>query len=63
MRRWRKARRWGPHRLRHSAATVLRKEQGIEVAKIILGYATLSAAQVYAERDLEKAREIVARIG
>jgi integrase len=63
LRRWRKSHRWHPHQLRHSAATALRKEYGIEVAKIILGHATLSAAQVYAERDLEKAREIVARIG
>jgi site-specific recombinase XerD len=63
LRRWRKAHRWHPHQLRHSAGTVLRKEYGIEVAKIILGHATLSATQVYAERDLEKAREIVGRIG
>jgi hypothetical protein len=42
---------------------VLRKEHGIEVAKIILGPATLSATEVYTERDLEKAREIVRKIG
>jgi integrase len=63
LRRWRKVHRWHPHQLRHNAATVLRKEYGIEVAKIILGHATLSATQVYAERDLEKAREIVSKIG
>jgi integrase len=63
LRRWRKAHRWHPHQLRHNAATVLRKEYGIEVAKIIPGHATLSAAQVYAERDLEKAQEIVSKIG
>jgi integrase len=63
LRRWRKAHRWHPHQLRHNAATVLRKEYGIEVAKIILGHATLSATEVYAERDLEKAREVVSTIG
>ena len=63
LRRWRKGQRWHPHQLRHNAATVLRKEYGIEVAKIILGHATLSATQVYAERDLEKAREVVSKIG
>jgi integrase len=63
LRRWRKAHRWHPHQLRHNAATVLRKEYGIEVAKIILGHATLTATQVYAERDLERAREIVRKIG
>jgi hypothetical protein len=49
--------------LRHNAATVLRKEYGIEVAKIILGHATLSATLVYGERDLAKAREVVEKIG
>jgi integrase len=63
VKRWRKAHRWHPHQLRHNAGTLLRKEYGIEVAKIILGHATLSATQVYAERDLEKAREIVSKIG
>jgi site-specific recombinase XerD len=63
LRRWRKAHRWHPHQLRHNAGTVLRKEYGIEVAKIILGHATLTATQVYAERDLERAREIVGKIG
>jgi integrase len=62
-RRWRKARRWHPHRLRHNAATMRRKEYGIEVAKIILGHATLSATQVYAERDLDRARAVVRAIG
>jgi integrase len=63
LRRWRKAHRWHPHQLRHNAGTLLRKEYGIEVAKIVLGHATLSATQVYAERDLEKAREVMSRIG
>jgi integrase len=63
LRRWRKAHRWHPHQLRHNAGTALRREFGIEVAKIILGHATLSATQVYAERDLDRAREIVREIG
>jgi integrase len=63
LRRWRKSHRWHPHQLRHNAGTLLRKEYGIEVAKIVLGHATLNATQVYAERDLEKARQIVCEIG
>jgi integrase len=63
VRAWRREHRWHPHQLRHSAATVLRKEYGIEVAKIILGHSTITATQVYAERDLETARKIVAKIG
>jgi integrase len=63
LRRWRRSHRWHPHQLRHNAATTLRKEYGIEVARIILGHATLSATQVYAERDLERACAIVREIG
>jgi integrase len=63
LRRWRKSHRWHPHQLRHNAATLLRKEYGIEAAKIILGHATLSATQVYAERDLQRAQEIVREVG
>jgi integrase len=63
LRRWRKAHRWHPHRLRHNAATVLRKEYGIEVARIVLGHRSVRAAEIYAQRDLEKAREIVRAIG
>jgi integrase len=63
LRRWRKAHRWHPHQLRHNAATLLRKEYGIEVAKTILGHATLNATQLYAERDRERAQEIVREIG
>jgi integrase len=63
LRRWRKAHRWHPHQLRHNAATVLRKEYGVEMSRIILGHATLSSTLIYAEADLEKAREIVGKIG
>lgn len=29
---------WHPHQLRHNAATALRREHGIEVARVILGH-------------------------
>ena len=32
-RAWRREHTWGPHRLRHNAATFLRREFGIEVAR------------------------------
>jgi integrase len=61
--RWRSENRWHPNRLRHSAATNLRREYGIEMAKIILGHSTLSTTLVYAERDVGKAAEVVGEIG
>ncbi|MEX1015936.1 MAG: site-specific integrase [Phycisphaeraceae bacterium] len=60
---WRKAHRWGPHRLRHNAATFLRREFGIEVASIILGHSSLAITQTYAEQDEKKAREVIAKVG
>jgi integrase len=55
--------RWRPHQLRHSAATRLRREFGLDVASAVLGYRSAVVAPVYAERDVAKAVEAVARIG
>jgi integrase len=60
---WRKAHRWHPHQLRHNAATQLRKEYGIEVARIILGHRSAAVTEIYAELDDEKARKVMRRIG
>lgn len=54
---------WRPHMLRHSAATEIRKEWGIEVAQIVLGHASLQATEIYAESDLAKAMEAVLKRG
>ncbi|TWU08840.1 Tyrosine recombinase XerD [Symmachiella macrocystis] len=52
-----------PHRLRHTAATRLRQQVGIEGTKNILGHATISMAEVYAERDDTQVREIAKNYG
>jgi integrase len=49
--------------LRHTAATVIRAKYGVEAAKVILGHTKVETTQIYAERDLEKAQEIMAEIG
>jgi integrase len=49
---------WGPNRLRHNAATFLRKEFGVEAARVILGHASAAITEVYAEIDRKKAAEI-----
>jgi integrase len=54
---------WFPHQLRHSAGTYLRKEFGVELARIILGHKTAFTTEIYAEVDRQKAIEIMARIG
>ncbi len=60
---WRKEHRWHPHQLRHSAATKLRKEFGIEAARIILGHRSPAITELYAELDHSKAADIISRVG
>ncbi len=60
---WRKAHRWHPNRLRHSAATRIRKAFDLEAAQVVLGHAKADVTQVYAERDLGRAVEVMRQIG
>jgi integrase len=61
--KWRRDHRWSPNQLRHSAATFLRKEFGIEAARIILGHSSPTVTEVYAELDRSKAADIMAKVG
>jgi integrase len=60
---WKKAHRWHPHQLRHSAATLIRKQYGAESSQAVLGHAQLQTTEIYAERDLNVARQIMKEIG
>lgn len=54
---------WHPHQLRHSAATDMRRQFGIESARTVLGHASTITTEVYAMKDLNMAREIMATVG
>jgi integrase len=54
---------WNPNRLRHNAATALRREYGIELARIVLGHASGFTTEIYAEADKLHAMEVMAKIG
>jgi len=54
---------WHPHQLRHGAATRLRREFGLAAARVILGHATASTTEIYAELDHRKVVEVMARVG
>jgi integrase len=54
---------WSPLQLRHTAATAIRARYGVEAAKVILGHTKVETTQIYAERDLSKAQEIMREIG
>jgi integrase len=54
---------WHPHQLRHSAATRIRKEFGLDVARTVLGHSSPTVTAVYAEADHEKARAVMSQAG
>jgi integrase len=54
---------WHPHQLRHTKATEIRREAGLDAARAVLGHRSPQVTEVYAELDHAKAAEIMARIG
>ena len=46
-----------------SAATQLRKEFGLDVARAVLGHSSPAVTEVYAELDLSKAAEAMEKVG
>lgn len=54
---------WHPHQLRHSMATKLRRDFGVESSKTVLGHASLPATLIYAERDQKMAADVIRKIG
>jgi integrase len=54
---------WGPNRLRHNAATLLREQYGIEAARVVLGHTSPATTEVYAEFDRGKAADVMAEVG
>jgi integrase len=61
---WWKQHRFHPHQLRHNAATLLRREFGLEAAQLALGHASAQITDaVYAERDRARVIEIMRKIG
>jgi integrase len=54
---------WSPLQLRHTAGTAIRARFGLEAAQAVLGHAKADVTQVYAERDLAKARAVMSEIG
>lgn len=54
---------WSPNQLRHNTATELRRGFGIEAARTVLGHSSAVTAEIYAEKDYDAARAIMAKIG
>lgn len=61
---WLAEHRWHPNQLRHTAATTIRREFGLEAAQLVLGHSSaLVTDAVYAERDQSKVAEVLRRVG
>jgi integrase len=54
---------WHPNQLRHSHATMIRRQFGLEAAQVALGHARANVTQVYAERDQTLALKIAREVG
>jgi integrase len=54
---------WTPNQMRHAAATEIRKQFGLEAAQVTLGHSQADVTQIYAERDLTLAAEVMRKIG
>lgn len=54
---------WHPNRIRHGFATRIRRQFGLEVARVMLGHETVACAELYAERDAAIAASVASKVG
>jgi integrase len=55
--------RWHPHQIRHTAATLMRREFGLDATRAVLGQHAPQVTELYAELDLGKAVEVARKLG
>jgi integrase len=54
---------WHPNQLRHNAATRLRRDFGLDVARAVLGHSSAVVTELYADLDAAKVIEAMERVG
>lgn len=54
---------WSPNQLRHTAATNIRKEFGLEAACAVLGHSSVKVTEIYAEIDKATAMRAIEQMG
>jgi integrase len=54
---------WSANQLRHTRATEIRSQFGLEAAASILGHSEIGVTQVYAEADMQRAIEVAHKTG
>ena len=60
---WRSEFVWTPNRLRHSAATRIREQFGLEAASVTLGHARMNQTEIYAKKNYELAARVAREVG
>jgi integrase len=60
---WQEKHRWNPNQLRHAWATAVRRQFGVEASKVGLGHSDIKTAEIYAERDRERAMDVARKVG
>jgi integrase len=55
--------RFTPNQLRHSAATRFRELYDLDTAQVLLGHRLVTTTQIYAEKNVKKAREVMSQVG
>ena len=63
IKRWKQKYFWAPNRIRHTAGTEIRKKFGLEPAQAVLGHSRANTTQIYAEKNMQKAIEVIQEIG
>jgi len=53
---------WNPNRLRHSHATDVRRDHGLEAVQVSLGHSKADVTQIYAERNTALAKKVAVEI-
>ena len=54
---------WFPNQLRHTALTAIRAMEGIEAAQVMASHKNIAVTEIYAEKDIAKARELARKYG
>ena len=60
---WRAEHCWAPNQLRHTCATQVRAELGLEAAQSILGHSEMNTTQIYAEKIESLALKVARQLG
>jgi integrase len=58
-----KIEKWSPNQLRHTMATRVRRDFGLDAAQVLLGHSHANITQVYAESDAQRAIDVAKKIG